>query len=457
MRKLFLLLALFVLASSGWSQNTVTQSGLGPPAGACQSFVQRYIDLTNSRSYFCVPPAWVLNGGGSGSLAIGDPVTGGTPGASLFVDASGNLGQEPTKLFWDTVNFWLGIGTNAPASPLHVVDPLGGQTTVARFESLETSSASSIFFDHPDITTGNVAQFSWFSDNSMGVSKQFGALGTVFKDKTSGSSKGVLQFSTLLNGTLTARAHLDENGLLTIGTAEGTPDGSFSVLNGTFAGAIDGCDFVTLSANDDTPSVAACGNVRSNNSMATTVTNLDGAFNGGVVRYLVNDSNTSLAQTGNIVLSTSGTHLFLTGELIVLTCNGTVCTQEGTVASQLITPYTTIGITVDGGGSAITTGVKGYAEVPFACTIDRATLLADQSGSIVIDVWKDTYANYPPTDADTITASAPPTITTATKSQDATLTGWTTTVTAGDIIGFNVDSATTVTRVHLTLRCLRTA
>ena len=115
-----------------------------------------------------------------------------------------------------------------------------------------------------------------------------------------------------------------------------------------------------------------------------------------------------------------------------------------------------IGITIDGGGSAITAGVKGYVEVPFACTINRATTLADQSGSIVIDVWKDTYANYPPTVADTITASAKPTISTATKAQDATLTGWTTAVTAGDIIGFNVDSATTVTRVHLILKCTKT-
>lgn len=112
----------------------------------------------------------------------------------------------------------------------------------------------------------------------------------------------------------------------------------------------------------------------------------------------------------------------------------------------------TVGITIDGGGSAITTGVKGYIEVPYACTINQVTLLADQSGSCVIDVWKDTYANYPPTVADTITASAKPTITAATKSQDATLTGWTTSITAGDILGFNVDSASTITRVHLILK-----
>lgn len=111
---------------------------------------------------------------------------------------------------------------------------------------------------------------------------------------------------------------------------------------------------------------------------------------------------------------------------------------------------------IDGGGSAITTGVKGYIEVPFDCTINRVTLLADQSGSIVVDIWKDVYANYPPTDADSITASAVPTITSDTDSQDATLTGWTTAVTAGDILGYNVDSATTITRVTVSLQVTKT-
>lgn len=111
-----------------------------------------------------------------------------------------------------------------------------------------------------------------------------------------------------------------------------------------------------------------------------------------------------------------------------------------------------IGITIDGGGSAITTGVKGYVEVPYACTITGWTLVADQSGSIVIDVWKDTYANAPPTVADTIAGSEKPTLASVQKNQDLTLSTWTTTVTAGDIIGFNVDSASTVTRVTLTLK-----
>lgn len=115
----------------------------------------------------------------------------------------------------------------------------------------------------------------------------------------------------------------------------------------------------------------------------------------------------------------------------------------------------TVGITIDGAGSVISTGVKGFVSVPFSGTITKALLLSTDasvtSGSIVIDVWKDTYANYPPTGADTITASAKPTISGATKSEDSTLTGWTTAVSVGDVFGFNVDSVTSLTRVTLEL------
>lgn len=106
---------------------------------------------------------------------------------------------------------------------------------------------------------------------------------------------------------------------------------------------------------------------------------------------------------------------------------------------------------IDGGGSEISTGIAGWVEVPFDCTITEARLLADQSGSIVVDIWKDTYANYPPTDADSITASAVPTISGATKSEDATLTGWTTSVSKGDILYFSVDSVTTIQKCLVSL------
>ena len=147
-----------------------------------------------------------------------------------------------------------------------------------------------------------------------------------------------------------------------------------------------------------------------------------------------------------------GTLYYVTDENVTERSNGTTwqdCSDLGAAVTR------TVGIVIDGGGSVITTGVKGFVSVPFAGTITAARLLSIDdaviSGSIVVDVWKDTYANYPPTVADTITASAKPTLSSATKSNDTTLTGWSTSVAVGDVFGFKVDSVTSVTKVLLQL------
>lgn len=112
----------------------------------------------------------------------------------------------------------------------------------------------------------------------------------------------------------------------------------------------------------------------------------------------------------------------------------------------------TITFIMDGGSSTIAKGIKGDLEIPFACTISRWTLLADRSGSIRIDIWKNTYANFPPTVANTITGSAKPLISSAVKGQSSTLTGWTISINAGDILRFNVDSVATIRRAVLSLK-----
>lgn len=106
----------------------------------------------------------------------------------------------------------------------------------------------------------------------------------------------------------------------------------------------------------------------------------------------------------------------------------------------------------DFNGPVLTTGVKAYFEVPIAIRVTGWTLLADAVGSIVIDLWKDTYAAFPPTVADTITGSEKPTLAGVQKAQDLTLTTWTTDLAVGDILAINVDSVATVKQVTLTLR-----
>lgn len=123
-------------------------------------------------------------------------------------------------------------------------------------------------------------------------------------------------------------------------------------------------------------------------------------------------------------------------------------TSTGTGVSWTATKKT-IGVSIDGGGSVITTGTKGYVEVPYAGTIIEWKIIADPSGSMVFDIWKVNAAI--PTNANTITASAKPTLTTAQRATSTTLTGWTTAVAANDVFGFEVESASTVTKAVLIL------
>ncbi len=110
---------------------------------------------------------------------------------------------------------------------------------------------------------------------------------------------------------------------------------------------------------------------------------------------------------------------------------------------------------IDGGGAVIATGIKGTLEVTMKCDLERVTMLADQTGSIVCDIWNQTYASYPPADAQSITASAVPTITSSNKSQDSSLTGWSPAIAAGAILFYNVDSCSTLEWCLVSLKASR--
>jgi len=95
-------------------------------------------------------------------------------------------------------------------------------------------------------------------------------------------------------------------------------------------------------------------------------------------------------------------------------------------------------------------------DIPVFCpvggTITRVTVLTrGGTGSCVIDIWKIAYGSYPPTVSNSITASAKPTISSGIKYQDAVLTGWTKTITAGDTLMFNLTSTSTFTFITIIL------
>lgn len=128
-----------------------------------------------------------------------------------------------------------------------------------------------------------------------------------------------------------------------------------------------------------------------------------------------------------------------------LSMSGTTLTSSG------ITPRRVVGVTFDGGGSAPTVGTVGYLVAPFNGTIDQWHIVADASGSAVVDVWK--AAGTIPTNANSIAGSEKPTLSAAQLGSDTSLTTWTTTtVTAGDVFGFEIESVTTCTRLTVEVR-----
>lgn len=131
----------------------------------------------------------------------------------------------------------------------------------------------------------------------------------------------------------------------------------------------------------------------------------------------------------------------------ILSSTGAVVLSSTLTTTRIIGDTTIWTYVIDGGGSTITTGIKPDVVIPYAAKITRWDIYGDQSGSIVVDNWVDTYTNYPPTIADTIVTSEKPTISESTKGQDTSLNsgnGWT--LAQGSVMRHNVDSVTSLTR-----------
>jgi hypothetical protein len=163
-----------------------------------------------------------------------------------------------------------------------------------------------------------------------------------------------------------------------------------------------------------------------------------------------------LISDGTSKWSFSGGVLYSSKNLSDLASASTARTNLGlSLTSTLLERLT---FTFDGQGFTLTTGVKGPTRpIPFACTILSWKIIGDVSGSIVFDIWKTAFSTSAiPTVANTITASAKPTLTTAFGATSSTLTGWTTSISAGDELLINVDSVTTLKQATLQLVVQRT-
>lgn len=127
-------------------------------------------------------------------------------------------------------------------------------------------------------------------------------------------------------------------------------------------------------------------------------------------------------------------------------------------AGSVNSNITNVAITAvfDGGVTALSSNSVVDLYVPFGATVTSSTVLADAATSAVVAVWRDTYANYPPTIADSITGANPPTLSAASKAQDTTLTGWTTAIPAGSTLRFSVASNSAASRLSVSLAATKT-
>lgn len=144
------------------------------------------------------------------------------------------------------------------------------------------------------------------------------------------------------------------------------------------------------------------------------------------------------------------------GDVLTIISTSPLVAQFATGSNAASSTTVSIAAFFDGGGSTIAanaTAVDIY--LPFNVTLTAATTLADQTTNTVLSVWSDTYANYPPTIADNIAAAASPTISAASKAQDNTLTGWTTSLASGRTIRVAVASNSAAQRVSLHLTATR--
>ena len=178
---------------------------------------------------------------------------------------------------------------------------------------------------------------------------------------------------------------------------------------------------------------------------AAARTVLDDTTVGAMVDTLGGASSTG---TGGIARATSPT--FVTPALgapasgVLTNCTGLPPAGQTTAGRT-----STIGIVTDGGGSACTTGVKGYITVPFACTITGWSITADgASPTCTWDIWKIGSGTALPTVSNTIMGTKPA-LSTGNVKISTTLTSWTTSISADDIIGFNLDAIATATRISL--------
>lgn len=181
---------------------------------------------------------------------------------------------------------------------------------------------------------------------------------------------------------------------------------------------------------------------------------------GGQDRLYINASGTlfhlgAMDIAGALVVDGAVTGTNDVAQLEGFASNG-LARRTGTNAWTPDQGTTSIPFSRDCGATVMPIGIMGDIRIPYACTITGAAMACDPSGSCVVDIWRSTLAAYPPVVGGSLTGGNPLTITSGT-SMTSALGGWTTSITAGDVLRFNLNSVASVRRIDIILQVARFA
>jgi hypothetical protein len=369
-------------------------------------------------------------GTADGDWVLASKVNNGSWNFALDFDADNPL-TGPTLYIYGGLNSKeITIGNDANSGSVTLTQTQATGLSSVRLQSDNTNDWS-ILSVVPNGT--GASGFQFFGTDFVADSTNYELLNIVTAGSASGLSADTI--GTQAGGTGTVRPiNLTANGSanqLYVGTDGGVSVGTATAAGSTnlkVAGTVTGSNLSGTNTGDQTSIVGITGTLSEFN---TALTGADFATGGGTVTGTSSGTNTgdqTITLTGDV--TGSGTGSFAT-----------------TIARKIRNP----GCTIDGGGSAISTGkAKGFATFPVAGTITGWSIAVD-TGTATVKVWKKATGTAVPTVSDNINTSGVA-ISTGTYVHSNTVSDFTTTtVSAGDIFAFNVSAVSGATELTFQL------
>jgi len=134
------------------------------------------------------------------------------------------------------------------------------------------------------------------------------------------------------------------------------------------------------------------------------------------------------------------------------TTQSTACVCAGGGGGQ--TAEDTLGFFIDNTPDDVSTGAKGYKQIPYDCQFTEWSVFAGETGSIQVDVKKSNYSTYPT--FTTVVGGDYPTLSSQIKNRNTGITAWTG-LSAGDLYEFTINSNTGVKKVGVFVKVRRTS